>query len=53
MANGYKEDLTIDRIDYNGDYEPLNCRWVDRVAQGNNKCNNHYITYDGETHTMK
>lgn len=53
MANGYQEDLTIDRIDYNGNYEPTNCRWADYTTQGNNKCNNHYISYQGETHTMK
>lgn len=51
-ANGYNENLSIDRIDVNGDYTPCNCRWVDCKAQNNNRRNNHNITYYGETHTV-
>lgn len=35
-SNGYSEDLTIDRIDNNGNYEPSNCRWVDDKIQHRN-----------------
>ena len=52
MENGYKEGLTLDRIDNNGDYEPNNCRWVDMKIQSNNTRVNVFITYNGETHTI-
>ena len=40
MANGYSDELQIDRIDVNGNYEPSNCRWVTVTDQANNKRNN-------------
>lgn len=52
MNNGYNDNLTIDRIDNNKGYSSDNCRWVDNITQANNKRNNHYITYNNETHTM-
>lgn len=52
ISNGYSEELTIDRIDSNGNYEPSNCRWVNNTAQANNRKSNVLITYNGETHTI-
>ena len=52
INNGYKDNLSIDRIDVNGDYEPANCRWATNEEQANNKTTNRYITYKGETKTL-
>lgn len=51
-ANGYKEGVSIDRIDNNGNYCPDNCRWVISVVQANNRRSNILITYNGETLTV-
>ena len=53
MQNGYQDNLTIDRIDNNGNYEPSNCRWVTYSEQANNKRNNRCYTYNGMTLTLK
>lgn len=52
-ANGYSDSLTIDRIDSNGGYSPDNCRWSDAIQQSNNRSNNHLLTMNGETLTVK
>ena len=52
LVNGYKDDLTIDRINVNGNYEPLNCRWVGRDIQANNKRNNVFIIFREERRTV-
>lgn len=52
MANGYKDNLTIDRIDNNGNYEPSNCRWIDLKAQQRNRTNNKLIAYKGENRIL-
>lgn len=52
ISNGYADNLTIDRINVNGNYEPLNCRWVEMKTQNNNTRHNKFITKNGETHTI-
>ena len=57
FENGYDENApsgkcTLDRIDVDGNYEPLNCRWVDRTAQSNNRTSNRYVAVSGETDTL-
>ena len=51
-SNGYKEGLSIDRINVYGNYEPSNCRWADRVTQQNNTTRNRFIHYKGDTKTL-
>jgi hypothetical protein len=52
IATGYKDDLTIDRINTDGNYEPSNCRWVTQKVQQNNRSNNRHITINGVTRTV-
>lgn len=49
IDNGYKNGLSIDRIDNNGSYEPNNCRWITNAEQSHNKRNNVNIKIDGIT----
>lgn len=47
IKNGYDDNLTIDRIDNDGNYEPSNCHWVSYDVQNRNKRDNIYITING------
>jgi hypothetical protein len=49
ISNGYSKNLTIDRIDNNGNYEPNNCRWVDMKTQSRNRSSNILITIGNTT----
>lgn len=51
IENGYQDDLSIDRIDNDGNYEPSNCRWATDLEQSQHKRTNKLITYNNKTQT--
>ena len=52
LAHGYKEGLTLDRINVNQGYSPENCRWVSMKEQNNNTIRSWLILYKGKTQTL-
>lgn len=53
ISNGYKNNLTIDRIDNNDGYDPNNCRWVNNEIQANNRRSNVIVEHNGENVNFK
>lgn len=49
MVSGWREGLTLERIDVNGNYTPDNCKFITRKDQARNRRSNRYITAFGET----
>lgn len=52
IANGYRSDLSIDRIDVNGDYCPQNCRWATANEQCNNRRKTIFLLYGGRKQSL-
>lgn len=52
LKNGWSEELSLDRINNDGNYEPSNCKWSTCVEQSNNRRTSRMITYNGITDTM-
>lgn len=53
IANGYSEELTIDRIDFNGNYEPSNCRWIPESEQHLNTRKTRHFEYNGKMMNLR
>lgn len=53
LENGYRDDLTLDRIDNNGNYEPNNCRWATKKEQGRNMGVTIFVEIDGVSKALQ
>lgn len=47
LASGYTDELTLERINNDGDYMPTNCAWIPKAQQAKNKRSNVRIQHNG------
>lgn len=52
LTHGYSPELSLDRIDVDGDYCPENCRYVDMTTQARNRTNSISVEYRGEEYSL-
>lgn len=52
-SNGYRDDLTLERVDVNGGYTPANCRFIPLAEQARNRRSSHLLTYKGQTKCLE
>ena len=53
LSHGYNDELTIERIDVNGNYAPDNCSWITMQEQRNNQRGTLWVDYKGEKVRLK
>lgn len=49
---GRPDGYSLERIDFNGNYEPDNCKWIPRGDQAKNRRGNHVVNYEGLSLTL-
>lgn len=53
MGKNYRDNLSLDRIDFNKDYKMSNCKWSTRKEQANNRRDNRLVTMGGVTKNIQ